>query len=549
MIIKELLTKWGFVVDDKDIAGADKKVEKLNASLKKTFDGAEQLGKKLSLFVTLPILGLGAAMIKAASDAEETESKFNVVFSSLAKQSSDAARTLARDFGLSRTAAKELLGDTGDLLTGFGFSQKSALDLSNQVQKLAVDLASFTNFSGGAQGASRALTKALLGERESIKSLGISILEEDVKRRVALNTSKGMTFATERQAKAFATLTLAQEQSKNAIGDFARTSQGFANQMRIARSRLGDVAEGFGKLLLPVANKIVKAGVRVLNFFDDLNVGTKKIILVLAAIAAAIGPVIFLFGLMGNGMLSLIFFANALNVSLLGLAGKFILLPLLILGVLIAMEDLLAFVQGKKSVFGLFVKEFGESFKKLSGIKRFLISEIVRPIREVIGTIEALIGVIGSLGEGDFKGAFDAIKKGIDKIFLPAMDITFDKLGFTGLDFRDLGALFGREEGVKPPEGGGSPKQALPESNLSRFLGLGGQPTQSQALTRPALPATATKTQSNQNNINITVDSPINVPPGTPPEAVNGAVKDGVKEALDNIFRDTQLATEPRVAF
>jgi len=223
---------------------------------------------KVSLVAGAALTAMGIKAIKAASDMEETESKFNVVFSKMKKDGDKMAENLVDNFGLSGKAAKQLLGDTGDLLTGFGFGQKEALKLSNEVNKLAVDLASFTNFSGGAAGASKALTKALLGERESLKSLGISILDKDVKERVAINTAKKMTFGTERQAKAFATLQLAQEQSKNAIGDFERTQDSFANKWRVLQSRIEDFKVELGKLLIPLLDVASGTG--------DITNGIKK---------------------------------------------------------------------------------------------------------------------------------------------------------------------------------------------------------------------------------------------------------------------------------
>jgi len=215
-------------------------------------------------------VGLGRESLNAASDAEETASKFGVVFSSISSDAEKTADDLAKNFGLASSESKKLLSDTGDLLTGFGFSQKGALDLSKQVQELAVDLASFTNFSGGAAGASQALTKALLGERESVKSLGISILETDVKRQVALNTSKGIEFATNREAKAYATLQLAVKQSGNAIGDFARTSQQLANQQRILDANLKTTSENFGKGLIPAFTAAAQAANQFLLENQDL---------------------------------------------------------------------------------------------------------------------------------------------------------------------------------------------------------------------------------------------------------------------------------------
>lgn len=280
-----------------------KKLSVIDKNLQATGKRIQDVGKTLSLAVTLPIAALGVAAVKFASDFEETESKFGVVFSSISSDATKSAMELRDNFGLSSLAAKTLLSDTGDLLTGFGFTQKSALDLSTQVNKLAVDLASFTNFSGGAEGASAALTKALLGERESVKSLGISILDTDVKARVLLNTQRGLRFETERQAKAVATLQIAQEQSKNAIGDFSRTSQDFANQLRIAKARLSDMAVSFGKLLLPSALKVVKALKAMVERFTALSPETKKTILIIGGLVAALGPLLVILGFLTSTIL------------------------------------------------------------------------------------------------------------------------------------------------------------------------------------------------------------------------------------------------------
>lgn len=265
---------------------------------------AGEVGRTLSTRLTLPIVGLGAVAVKAASDAEETFSKFDTVFRDVAKSADQSFRTLRDQYGLSSKASKQLLSDTGDLLTGFGFSQQSALDLATEVNKLAVDLASFTNFSGGAEGASQALTKALLGERESVKSLGIAILEEDVQKRVAINTTRGLTFETERQAKAYATLQIAQEQSKNAIGDYARTQDSFANQTRLLQARLGDLAVEFGQVMLPTLQRMVRATGGIVESFRGLDDRTKGVIVAIAGMTAVIGP-----ALIGIGALTKAFIA------------------------------------------------------------------------------------------------------------------------------------------------------------------------------------------------------------------------------------------------
>jgi len=243
---------------DKNLKKSDKEVKgfgKTLGTLGKLLKGTAVAGA--ISFAAKKILDLGKAVINSASDAEETGNKFSVVFQNIRDEAEASATSLSDNFGLSSTAAKTLLSDTGDLLTGFGFTQESALDLSTQVNELAVDLASFTNFSGGAEGASQALTKALLGERESVKALGISILDADVKAKVLEQAQQGLTFETERQAKANATLAIALEQSQNAIGDFARSSDSFANKQREARSATEDLRVELGKQLLPAATEAI----------------------------------------------------------------------------------------------------------------------------------------------------------------------------------------------------------------------------------------------------------------------------------------------------
>jgi hypothetical protein len=288
-----------------DSTGLNRSLADATAKMQAFGDKMSNIGATMSTRLTLPIVGIGVSMVKAASDAEETATKFAVVFRDVEQGATQAFKTLRDEYGLSTAASKELLGNTGDLLTGFGFSQQAALELSTEVNKLAVDLASFTNFSGGAKGASDALTKALLGERESVKSLGISILEEDVQKQVAINTTKGLTFATDRQAKAYATLQIAQAQSKNAIGDYERTQDGLANQTRLLQQRMNDLAVSFGEIMVPAVNKIVERLTVMTEGLRDMNPETKSIILGIAGFVAIAGPVAFAVGKLTLAMKSL----------------------------------------------------------------------------------------------------------------------------------------------------------------------------------------------------------------------------------------------------
>jgi hypothetical protein len=508
MILRELFAKFGFKLDESSVAKVDGAIEKSKGGLTSIAERAQKVGGSLTTFVTLPIVGIGAAALKAASDSEEAFSKFATVFGDVSAESEKVANNLAQNFGLSSTKARELLGDTGDLLSGFGFTGESALDLSKQVNELAVDLASFTNFSGGAEGASAALTKALLGEREGVKSLGISILEADVKAKVLENTQKGLTFETERQAKAYATLQLAQAQSKNAIGDYARTNQGFANQMRLLGSRLNDLAVSFGKILIPPAQKALKVIMRVVNFFQNLNERAKTIIVVVLGIAAVLGPLILLISTVVLGVGSLIGAFTGLaaavgvtNIGLLFLIGKFLLIGLAIAAaaaiIFLVFDDIFAYFNGESSVLGLIINEvdafitsIGDKFNELPGVVQGALALILTPLRFFIAQIRGVITAVKSISSG--KGVLDSLKKGFG---------TFTEgISFSNATGNGIGGL----------------------------LGFG--PSDS----------TATAGAAGGNSTTVTAPIEVNVPTGTPPEEVAGAAKAGIMESLTSLFEDTR---------
>ena len=307
-----------------DLRGFDRAMKKANRSIRKFGTNMQAIGSNITRNITLPVLAIGGASIKMASDLEETRSKFKTVFSSIQGEALQTAETFKKSFGLSSQAAMGLLADTGDLLVGFGFTEKEALNLSKQVNELAVDLASFTNFSGGAEGASQALTKALLGEREAIKSLGIAITEADLK---SFAEEQGLVFKElDRVAKAQLTFQLATRQSQKAIGDYARTSEGFANQFRLLQQRTKDLSADFGTMLLPVAKKLLDNTIKLVEKFQGLTLAQKTTALESIALVAALGPALNILGRLIVIAPKVLGFFFSLGGMIAVLAGAFVLL-------------------------------------------------------------------------------------------------------------------------------------------------------------------------------------------------------------------------------
>ena len=201
------------------------------------------------VFAVSKIVAFGNESIRVFSDLKEETQKFGVVFSGMGKQAEKVVKELQESYGQSELSARRSLALTGDLLTGFGFDRKTALDMSEQVAKLGADIASFSNYAGGAEGAVTALTKGLLGETESMKMLGIAIRQDSDEFKNMVANIRTSTGASEAQAKAQAVLKLAYAQSGNAIGDFKRNMDSIANQSRVFGNSMLDLKSAVGGFL------------------------------------------------------------------------------------------------------------------------------------------------------------------------------------------------------------------------------------------------------------------------------------------------------------
>ena len=133
-----------------------------------------KLGFALGM-LTKEAWNFGSDSIKVFSDLQEETQKFGIVFAGVNKQANAVVQDLIDNFGQSELSARKMMAQTGDMLTGFGLGSKDVLDLSAAMSKMGADIASFSNYAGGAEGATYALTKAMLGETEQAKMLGVAI--------------------------------------------------------------------------------------------------------------------------------------------------------------------------------------------------------------------------------------------------------------------------------------------------------------------------------------------------------------------------------------
>lgn len=265
-------------------------MKKMDTSLASFGKNASKTGSALTKKLSLPIVALGLVSIKAAADFEVASRKFAGAFKGAEKEASSAVENLNKNFGIATSEATSLLAFTGDLLKGFGATSKEAINLSNNTNELAAALAAYNGVPVARTSA--AITKALLGEREGLKLLGVTIKETDLKQRLLEKGQKDLTGQALLLAKAEATLELAMEQSGDAVKNFAKNTDTLSFQSQALIGDLKDLGVQFGTILLPVIKEMVGGLSEFTEWVGDLDDDMKQWIITLAGFAAVAGPVI-----------------------------------------------------------------------------------------------------------------------------------------------------------------------------------------------------------------------------------------------------------------
>jgi hypothetical protein len=260
-------------------------------------------GRALTQSVTLPLVGLGLASVNAASDLNEAASKVDVVFGESAASVAAFAETTTEAFGISERAALEAAGTLGNLVVSMGGSQEAAAEMSTELVGLAGDLASFNNMETA--DVLEKLRSGLVGEVEPLRALGVSFDAATVEAEaLTIALAAGREEITEAD-KVMARYNLILDQTGTAQGDFARTSDGLANQTRIAQAQLEDSAATIGQSLLPVATEAVGIVAGLAEAWSELPAPVQETAVKVGIFAAATGPALLVAGKLSTAFVAL----------------------------------------------------------------------------------------------------------------------------------------------------------------------------------------------------------------------------------------------------
>lgn len=260
---------------------------KITSNGRKTFGTVKKLSggfkglfrQMLPFFGVYKIFDFGKEAINVASDLKEVQNVVNVTFGKMKSKIEDLSSTSIEDFGMSELTVKQISSRFQAMGTAMGFPQKQMSDMSVELTKLAADMSSFYNVEQSE--VARSLQSVFTGETEPLRKYGLDLTQATLAEWAMKN---GLDANIQSMSQAEKTMLRYQYVLANttaAQGDFARTSDTWANQVRILKQSFQQLESIIGGSLINAFKPLVKT----------LNSVLKKVISFAETVSNALGKI------------------------------------------------------------------------------------------------------------------------------------------------------------------------------------------------------------------------------------------------------------------
>lgn len=217
----------------------------------------KKIGKlAVAAFSIKAIVNFGKECINLGSDLTEVQNVVDVTFGNLNTEVNRFAENAITQFGLGQTVTKKYVGTFGAMAKAFNFSNKEALVMSETLTGLTGDVASFYNLSSDE--AYTKLKSVFTGETETLKDLGVVMTQNALDQYALANGYGKTTSKMSEQEKVALRYKFVLDKLSIANGDFARTSDSWANQTRVLSLRFNELKATLGQGFINMFTPIVK---------------------------------------------------------------------------------------------------------------------------------------------------------------------------------------------------------------------------------------------------------------------------------------------------
>lgn len=238
-------------------------------SMTKSFNKAFNLEriKNWAIDGAKAVLDFAKQCVNAFSDLEEVQNVVDVTFGESGAAKVDRwAKQAAQSFGLTETQAKRFTSTLGAMMKSAGLSGDEIVDMSTDMAGLAADMASFYNLDFDT--AFNKIRSGISGETEPLKQLGINMSQANLQ---AFALAQGIKKPLDQMSQGEMIMLRYQylmQATADAQGDFARTSDGYANSVRMLETNLESIKTKIGEVIIPIFADLVQG---VNNFLSVIS--------------------------------------------------------------------------------------------------------------------------------------------------------------------------------------------------------------------------------------------------------------------------------------
>lgn len=216
-------------------------------------------------------LEFAQSCLSSFNQAQDISWKFGKTFRNTLGTATKAVKDFSSEYNLATATAQNMLTSTASLLKGFGFSEKDALTMSEQVSRMGVDLASFTGVAGGAEEAVNSIVAAMTGNTRLMQKYGTLIHTDSAEFRDLTKSIMENKGATEDQARAMAVFEIIMKRNKDAIGDYKAEGENWTQSQNNLKESLRELEDTIGKLLYDILglNSATQSADNILKTITD----------------------------------------------------------------------------------------------------------------------------------------------------------------------------------------------------------------------------------------------------------------------------------------
>ncbi len=360
----------------------------------------QSIGAGLSLALTTPLVGVATGALKAAADFEKLNVSLNTVFQGNEVAAKAAFKTI-NDFTAKTPFQLEEVAGAFIKLKNLGLdpSIESLNSYGNTASALGKSLDQMVE----------AVADAAVGEFERLKEFGIKAKSEG--ENVSF-TFQGLTTTIGKNAQEIEQY-LKDIGNTSFAGAIEKQSQTFYGQLSTLKDNIKLLFADFGVIIIDALKPILQQIPIIIQNFRDLSPTTKKFILVLGGVAAAIGPLLALAGTIlpaiGTGF-AILTGPIGLVVAAIAAVG-FVIYKNFgpIKKALIDIANYFVDLYNESTVFRLGVELIITTFKNMFAVGKFIFSTLGNIISLVGTSIKNIFSGIGSAIKAILTGNFSEL--------------------------------------------------------------------------------------------------------------------------------------------